>query len=146
MTVKRVSPQEALELLDEGYTFVDVRSVAEFDNGHPTGAYNLPLLNSSPYGMQPNPDFMQVFEAVFPKDAKLGLGCRSGGRSLRAAQMLEGEGYADVVDQRAGFSGAGGPFGQVAEPGWQPAGLPVAYEPEEGRSYAELEARAKGEK
>jgi rhodanese-related sulfurtransferase len=117
--------------------------VAEFDNGHPTGAYNLPLLNSSPYGMQPNADFMRVFLAVFPKDTKLVLGCRSGGRSLRAAHMLLSEGYAEVIDQRAGFSGAGGPFGQVAEPGWQPAGLPVAYEPEEGRSYAALEARAK---
>ncbi|NOY90128.1 MAG: rhodanese-like domain-containing protein [Deltaproteobacteria bacterium] len=143
MTVRRVSPQEAFELLEEGHVHVDVRSVTEFENGHPAGAYNLPLLNSSPHGMQPNADFVRVFVAVFPKDTKLVLGCRSGGRSLRAAHMLLREGYTTVVDQRAGFSGAGGPFGQVVEAGWQAAGLPVAHEALEGRSYAELEARVK---
>jgi len=129
-------------MLAEGYIYVDVRSVAEFDAGHPTGAYNLPLLDSGPYGMQPNPDFMRVFHASFPKDARLVLGCRSGGRSLRAAHMLLAEGYADVVDQRAGYVGAGGPFGQAVEAGWQPAGLPVAVEAEEGKSYAALRAAA----
>jgi len=129
-------------MLGDGYIYVDVRSVPEFDAGHPVGAYNLPLLDSSPYGMQPNADFMRVFAASFPKDAKLVLGCRSGGRSLRAAHMLLAEGYGDVVDQRAGYVGAGGPFGQMVEAGWQPEGLPVAQEPEQGRSYAALKAAA----
>ena len=41
MTVKRVSPQEADRLLREaGYVYVDVRSIPEFDAGHPTGAFS----------------------------------------------------------------------------------------------------------
>lgn len=142
MTVRRVSPEEAQTLMDQGYVYVDVRSVPEFEAGHPTGAYCLPLLHAGPYGMQPNPDFMRVFVANFAKDTKIVLGCRSGGRSLRAAHMLIAEGYADVVDQRAGFLGAGGPFGQVVEAGWQACDLPVAQDAEEGRDYASLEAAA----
>src|SRR5689334_20222021 len=59
--VKRVDPEEALRLVrDEGYVYVDVRSVMEFDEGHPEGAYNVPLLDAGPGGMAPNPDFVDV--------------------------------------------------------------------------------------
>jgi rhodanese-related sulfurtransferase len=141
MSVKRVSPLEALALLDEGYVYVDVRSVPEFEAGHPSGAYNIPLLHMAAAGMEPNPSFFEVLSAVFPKDSKLVLGCRSGGRSLRAAQALMQAGYLDVIDQRAGFEGARSPFGQLQEPGWQPAGLSVSTVAEEGRSYEALAKR-----
>jgi rhodanese-related sulfurtransferase len=46
MPVKRVTPEQALELMRaEGYSYLDVRSVPEFDEGHPEGAYNVPLLH-----------------------------------------------------------------------------------------------------
>ena len=46
MAVKRISPEEARDLMDkEGYVYLDVRSVPEFAAGHPTGAYNIPLLD-----------------------------------------------------------------------------------------------------
>ena len=39
MAVNRVSPEEARDLMDkEGYAYLDVRSVPEFEAGHPTGA------------------------------------------------------------------------------------------------------------
>ncbi len=142
MSVKRVSPQEALALLDEGYVYLDVRSVPEFEAGHPSGAYNIPLLHMTEAGMEPNPSFFDVLSAIFPPDSKLILGCRSGGRSLRAAQALMQAGYRAVIDQRAGFDGARGAFGQLEEPGWQPAGLDVATLAEEGRSYEALAKRA----
>ncbi|MFW6051840.1 MAG: rhodanese-like domain-containing protein [Myxococcota bacterium] len=143
MTVKRVSPQEAKRLMEErGYVYVDVRSIPEFEQGHPQGAYNVPLLHMTPGGMQPNPDFLDVFQALFSKGDKVVVGCRSGGRSLRAAQQLQQLGYTDVVDQRAGFGGATNAFGQKEEEGWQEQGLPVATAPEEGRSYEELARRA----
>ncbi|MGB5265778.1 MAG: rhodanese-like domain-containing protein, partial [Polyangiales bacterium] len=75
MTVKRVSPLEAAALLeDEGYVYLDVRSIPEFDQGHAVGAYNIPVLPATPSGMRPNGDFMSVVAAVFPKDSKLVLG------------------------------------------------------------------------
>lgn len=145
MTVKRVSPLEAAALLeDEGYVYLDVRSIPEFDEGHAVGAYNIPLLHATPSGMRPNGDFMSVVAAVFPKDSKLVLGCRSGNRSLRAAHALLAEGFEHVVDQRAGHEGARNAFGQLEEPGWHAAGLEVAREAQPGRTYEALLARRDG--
>jgi rhodanese-related sulfurtransferase len=137
---RRVSPQEARELQEkEGYVYVDVRSVPEFEAGHPTGAFNVPLLHMGPAGMAPNPEFLDVMQKAFPRDAKLVVGCKAGGRSARAAAMLESAGYTSVVDQRAGFEGAQDPSGRV-EPGWRPAGLPVSREAAPGRDYEGLKA------
>jgi rhodanese-related sulfurtransferase len=133
--VKRVSPQEAKELIDQqGYVYVDVRSIPEFDAGHPTGAYNIPLNHMGPAGMAANPEFMAVMEKTFPKDAKLVLGCQGGGRSLRAANLLEQSGWTNVIDQRAGFQGHG-------EPGWKPAGLPVSTDSPADLTYEGLNKR-----
>src|SRR5262249_40526449 len=86
MAVKRVSPEEARDLMhQDGYVYVDVRSVPEFEAGHPIGAYNVPLMHPGPQGMVPNPDFMSVMQQSFAKDRKIVVGCQAGGRSLRAA-------------------------------------------------------------
>jgi len=139
MSVKRVSPKEADVLVsDEGYVYVDVRSIPEFDAGHAAGAYNIPLLHATPSGMRPNGDFMPVITAVFSKDSKLVIGCRSGNRSLRAAEALLAAGFEHVVDQRAGHGGARDAFGQVLEAGWESAGLDVASEPHPERTYEAL--------
>ncbi|MEZ4394113.1 MAG: rhodanese-like domain-containing protein [Polyangiales bacterium] len=136
MTIQRVSPQEALRLVgEEGYTFVDVRSVPEFEAGHPAGAYNIPWAHAVNGTMQPNPDFLAVMSKRFPKDARLLLGCRSGGRSMRAAEALEAAGYTQLVDQRAGWDGARDAFGRVQEVGWSGAGLPTASGPDAERGY-----------
>src|SRR6476660_1043841 len=98
MAVRRVTPQEAKGLMDEGYVYVDVRSIPEFEKGHPTGAYNVPLLHMGPNGMAPNPDFAAVMQKRFPTDAKLIIGCKMGGRSAQASQLLESLGYTNIVD------------------------------------------------
>jgi rhodanese-related sulfurtransferase len=139
--IPRVSPAEAKKLIDEGYTYLDVRTVAEYAAGHPEGAHNIPVMNQGPRGMAPNPDFLDVVEAIYPKDAKLVVGCKAGMRSANAAELLAGAGYTNVIDQRAGFEGPRDAFGAVSEPGWAPAGLPVETETP-GGSYAELRAKA----
>lgn len=139
--VKRVSPQDAKELVDAGYVYVDVRSEPEFLAGHPKGALNVPLLHMTSAGMTPNPEFMSVMTASFPKDAKIVLGCRSGGRSLQAAELMKQAGYTDVVDQRAGFEGARGPFGNVTEAGWAPSQLPVEEGPTPGQTYEDVKKK-----
>ncbi len=136
---KRISPQEAHGLMTrEGYSYVDVRSVQEFEGGHPEGAYNVPLLDVGPSGMVPNGDFVAVMERAFPKDAKLVLGCMAGGRSAKAAAALEAVGFTGLVDQRAGWGGAKDQFGRLTEPGWSGAGLPSAAGPDAARGYAAL--------
>ena len=126
--MKEVSPQEAYDLMqkDAETTYLDVRSVPEFDAGHPPGAINIPILNFTPgLGMTPNPDFVQQVDSQFPKDAKLLIGCKSGGRSAQACQVLEKMGYSDVANVRGGFHGATDPMGRVLEPGWSMLDLPV---------------------
>ena len=139
--IKRVSPQEALELTKTGWTYVDVRSEQEFAEGHPSGAFNVPIAHMAGGSMTPNPDFLSVMEKAFGKEAKIVVGCRSGGRSLRAAQALAGAGFASVIDQRAGWDGARDPFGQVSEPGWSRAGLPTETAAAPGRAYADIKAK-----
>jgi len=138
MSVERVSAAEARELLGQGYLYLDVRSVQEFDGGHPEGAYNIPLLCLTSRGMEPNPSFLEEVEVNFPKDSAIIVGCRSGQRSLRAAEMMVAAGYARVVDLRPGYAGVTDPFGRLLEPGWQAEGLPIRTEPEPGRSHEEL--------
>jgi rhodanese-related sulfurtransferase len=145
MTVKRVSPQEADRLVrEEGYAYLDVRSVPEFEAGHPAGAYNIPFMHNTAAGMQPNAEFIVEVAAVFAKHAKLVIGCRSGNRSLRAAQILLHAGFETVVDQRAGLAGARDAFGQLRETGWEGAGLDMATEAHPERNYETLRARRGG--
>jgi rhodanese-related sulfurtransferase len=140
--VKRVLPAEAAGLVKEGWTYLDVRSVPEFEQGHPQGATNIPLLHVQGGRMVPNPDFQSVVEATFPKETKLVIGCKSGGRSLQAAGLMAAAGYTELVDLRGGFGGERDGLGRVSSPGWAEAGLPVATAADPGKTYAELAAKA----
>jgi rhodanese-related sulfurtransferase len=123
--VKQVIPQEAAKLLAEGWAYLDVRSIPEFEQGHPAGAANVPLLHAVNGRMAQNPDFQRVVEANFPKDARLVVGCKMGGRSLQAATLMEAAGYSNVVNMRGGFHGERDNFGRVSVQGWAGENLPV---------------------
>ncbi len=141
MDIKRITPEEARRLLDaqEEFIYLDVRTVAEFDAGHVPGAKNLPVMEPDPYGrMQLNPRFVEIVEANFGKDVKCITGCQMGGRSMRAAQMLLGAGFANVVDMRGGFRGEADVMGQISFPGWAPRGFPVSSESEPEDRYEHL--------
>lgn len=140
---KRVLPAEAAGLISEGWTYLDVRSIPEFEQGHPKGAANIPLLHAQGGRMMPNPDFQKVVEANFPKDTKLVVGCKAGGRSLQAAALLSASGYAHIVDMQGGFHGERDNLGRVSCSGWAESGLPVATQADTGKSYQEL-AKDKG--
>src|SRR5512132_3638339 len=135
MTIKHITVEQAQQQQQTGATYLDVRSVPEFEAGHPKGAYNVPLLHSGPAGMSPNPEFLDVVKKAFPADARLVVGCKAGSRSLKAAEMLQAAGYTGIVDQRAGFEGGGG------EAGWRPRGLPTSAEAEPGRAYETLRGK-----
>ena len=137
---KAVTPEEAQALIAEGHTYVDVRSEPEFEGGHPAGAVNVPLSNMGPGGLEPNADFMSVMERAFPKDAKLVIGCKTGGRSRRAAAMLEAAGYTSLTDMVAGFAGSRDAFGRPS-PGWSQKCLPVESGAPAGSSYADMKKR-----
>jgi rhodanese-related sulfurtransferase len=141
--IERVSPQEAQALLSSGggvYTYVDVRSEPEFEQGHPPGALNVPFQHRGPAGLVPNPEFVAVIEAAFDKDARLLLGCQSGGRSRKAAAALVAAGFSELRELRTGWDGSRDAFGRL-EPGWSKVGLPVETGLPEGQTYADVQTR-----
>lgn len=136
--MKNVKPKDCPALLAAGYAYLDVRTTEEFEAGHPTGAFNVPLMTRGPFGMQPNPAFAKVVAAKFAKDAKLVVGCQSGGRSARACEELAAAGYIATVNMECGFGGS-----RDGEPGWAACKLPVETGKPAGRTYAELQAAAR---
>ena len=145
--MKEVTPQEAHDLMsaDPGYIYLDVRSIPEFEAGHAPGAINIPLMHLAPgAGMSPNPDFAAVVEASLPKDAKLVVGCKMGGRSARACEIMSQMGYTNVANIRGGFVGAVDNFGRVIDPGWSMLNLPTCADCKDDDRYDTLAAKSRG--
>ena len=142
MAVAHVDVKEAYRLqAGEEYTYIDVRSVPEYEGGHPAGARNVPLLHADAQTghKSPNPEFLAVMQANYPRDAKLLVGCQVGGRSTQAAQMLASHGYQHVMNVRGGFGGARDPVtGALVDEGWSMAGLPVETTAPPDGSYEAL--------
>lgn len=141
--IRRILPEEARQLLDQGYVYIDVRSEPEFELGHVPGAFNVPLRHRGPTGMVDNPDFLRVMEQAFGKGERLLLGCGSGPRSMKAAQVLSSAGYTDLVELKTGWDGSRDAFGRL-EPGWSKKGYPVETGAPEGRKYADVPSRKPG--
>lgn len=138
--VRLVSPEEAKVLLDAGHQYLDVRSEPEFEAGHPPGAFNVPLQKGGPTGLESNGDFLAVVTGNFSKDAALVVGCQSGGRSRRAAELLASCAYTNLVDMSAGWDGQRDAFGRL-RPGWSRRGLPIETGLPDSKRYADLVAK-----
>jgi rhodanese-related sulfurtransferase len=141
-----VTPQEARELIQsERYLYVDVRTVTEYQEGHPSGSWNVPVVQPDETGtMAENPDFLRVMEANFPKDAPLVIGCRSGGRSSMATDMLRQAGYTRVYNIMGGYGGGRTGTGQEIK-GWSQLGYPIDRDAGGERSYQQLRTKGGGD-
>ncbi len=101
---------------------VDVRSIPEYVAGHPEGATNIPYpfiyqpcTERSPDGAcigggarvpQPDAEFVAAVEQAFPnKDTAIYTLCRTGHRSVLAANLLTAAGYTHVRNIWQGFVG-----------------------------------------
>ena len=135
---KQVSPRQAAELLTQGWRYLDVRSIPEYDAGHPEGAVNVPLLHAQTGRMVPNPDFQAVVERNFPREEKLVVGCKMAGRSAQAAALLEAAGYTNVILMRGGYAGERDQFGRLEVKGWRDEGLPTSTTGGPGHDYQSL--------
>src|SRR5688572_16206033 len=138
-----LSVVEAVKVLEQpGAVYLDVRSTDEYDQGHPEGAWNIPILHARPQGMQPNAEFEVVARAVLPRNVPIVVGCKSGQRSAMAVRVLRAFGQEQAVNMAGGFHGAGGMLGRPSAPGWLQLGLPSTSEPTPGRTWEELRALA----
>ncbi|MEO8878297.1 MAG: rhodanese-like domain-containing protein [Polyangiaceae bacterium] len=101
------------------YIYVDVRESDAFDDGRPAGAVSIP------FSAEAVDEFVAAARARFELDAKLVVGCNSGKRSPIATHALIAAGFVDVIENRTGWDGTRGPFGELREPGWRRAGFPT---------------------
>jgi rhodanese-related sulfurtransferase len=127
--IQQLPPRSAHDLreADPSIVHLDVRTPAEFAQGHPTGAWNVPIALES----GPNPEFLAVAAKVAAdKGARVVVSCAAGGRSQRACDALERAGWKNLVNVQGGFGGARDHQGRLATPGWADAGLPVSTDAE----------------
>ncbi len=87
------SPIQVLDAINSGkrLRLIDVREPYEFTEGH------IPEAELIPLGQLPEA------LARLPKEETIIVVCRSGARSLRAAQFLSGHGYQHVVNMHGGM-------------------------------------------
>lgn len=100
-----LKPNEVQEKIKQGQgtvCFIDVRSPDEFASGHVPGAMCVPI------------DEIESGRAAIPRDRTVILSCQSGRRSLRAKELLQRQGYQNLLEMEGGFSA------------WIGAGLPVS--------------------
>jgi rhodanese-related sulfurtransferase len=92
--VTDVTPSQAVEVLAEpGVTIVDVRTPAEFAEGHLPGAVNVDVESGS---------FEQQIQQL-PTDGTYFVYCRSGNRSGVATDQMATLGFTDLYDLQGGI-------------------------------------------
>ena len=77
----------------ESAIVLDVRTPQEFEAGHLEGAINIDWYQE---------DFTQMLETI-PKDEKVYVYCKLGGRSAMAAKLMDSLGYKKVIDLEGGY-------------------------------------------
>lgn len=102
------APEFEKEIKADSVQLLDVRTPQEYADGHIVGAMNINVQSD---------DFQIMAEKELSKDSTILVYCRSGRRSLDAAEILIGLGYT-VVNLKGG----------IIE--WQDAGLPVTVDPQ----------------
>lgn len=131
--VKNVTPDEAWEILQRGSgaVLVDVRTRMEYDYvGHPKGAFHVPWQEWPEW--RTNSQFVNDVRtsltrggAHSPETIPVLTLCRSGQRSLAAAQALSMAGFAEVYNIIEGFEGKCDAEGhRNTLGGWRFRGLP----------------------
>ena len=70
MAIKRVSAKEAVHLAGVGYVVIDVRTVGEYQKGHPKGALNVPFQRAGRFDLKDNPDFCLLYTSPSPRDQR----------------------------------------------------------------------------
>lgn len=85
---RKLSPSEAKDLMVEGNIILDVRTLAEYNEGYIPGALLHPLAEIQNSNFEPLPD----------KDQIILVYCRSGNRSRQASELLIKAGYTEVYD------------------------------------------------
>lgn len=79
---------------DENVQILDVRTATEFEAGSIPNAMNINVLTE---------DFTEAVANRLDKDKPVMVYCKVGGRSARAAKILEGLGFQEIYDLEGGY-------------------------------------------
>ena len=104
--IQRMDPKAAHQALTQtpGSVLIDVRDPIESKFvGYPKGAHNIPWKFAP--DMRLNDRFLAEVKAVASAETPIYLLCRSGQRSMQAAELLEAEGFKRLVNIEEGFEG-----------------------------------------
>jgi len=113
--IKEINSTKAYSILQQSKNaiLIDVRSSIEYDYvGHPINAINIPVKEAPDWEIRD--DFIDSVRSELKKkfpdiknvsEIHILLLCRSGQRSGQAAQMLELEGYKNIINIMDGFEG-----------------------------------------
>lgn len=119
-----ITPQEAWELFSSGAAkLIDVRTDRELQRvGHVPETLHVEWLTGT--SMSKNPRFIDQLESVADKDDVVLFLCRSGKRSVAAAEAAAYAGFKNAFNVLEGFEGDGNP-----RQGWLNQGLPSVQDP-----------------
>lgn len=125
--IQRLTPVEAHHALtaNASAVLIDVRDPVEYGFvGHPIGSVNIPFKFAP--SMEANPDFVSLVRALAPDElTPIYLLCRSGQRSMAAAELLSNAGYQHLANIEEGFEGGiDGSRHRSTLNGWRFHGLP----------------------
>ena len=98
-TAQDIDVHEALARQKGGAVLLDVRTPAEFQQGHAAGAQPVPWVDMSG---RVNPDFFTEVAKLATPDKPVVVICRSGSRSASAARALRQHGYQSAVSVTGG--------------------------------------------
>ena len=93
----------ASRIVSPDVVILDVRTVAEYEEGHVQGAINIDVKQEN---------FIETAKATFPSDKTIAVYCRGGRRSVTAAEKLVAENY-KVINLEGGIMA------------WKDAGMPI---------------------
>ena len=84
------SQNTAENMTDSNTVWIDVRTIAEYENDHIDGDLNLPIQTFSAATL--------ANQLVLDQDTKIGLYCASGGRAGRALTILKEAGFTNAFN------------------------------------------------
>ena len=112
--VRTAAVRDVADALRDGTArYLDCRSEMEFAQGTVPGSINYPYPHNDGEAVEAT-DFLLDVESEFQRSDSIMIGCRSGVRSLLAAEILVNAGFTGVSNVEGGYLA------------WQDSGLPVA--------------------